>query len=230
MGARKQVVLRAAVVIGIAAAGLSVVATPATADQSLVTLLSAGDPGTVRVEGASFAGATPDGSHVYFEADDDLLPSDTDGVGRDVYERTGGVTTLISTGPTDAQTSSSFANFAGVSADGSRVFFSLDRPADLRRHRRVVRPLRAEERADHPGLAGRPARGREQPGGHLRRRVDRRHARLLQHLRPAARLRHRPGHRHLRARERRDEAGLAAGERPESGRPGERRGLRGRLA
>jgi hypothetical protein len=74
----------------------------------------------------SFGGASPDGSHVYFDSLSPLVASDTDNC-RDVYERYAGQTTQVSTGPTATPSyppgRCDSAGFSGVSADGSHVFF-----------------------------------------------------------------------------------------------------------
>jgi hypothetical protein len=68
---------------------------------------------------ASFAAASYDGSRVFFHTTESLVASDTDAPIQDVYERAGGVTTLISApgnGP-------HYATLDGISTDGARVFF-----------------------------------------------------------------------------------------------------------
>ena len=72
--------------------------------------------------GADFAGISDDGKKVFFETPESLVAADTD-TAQDVYERSGGTTTLVSTGPTGA-TATRDALFDGSSQDGSRVFFS----------------------------------------------------------------------------------------------------------
>lgn len=69
-------------------------------------------------------GITPDGRHVLFETDQALVTTDTDS-DIDIYERSGGLTTLVSTGAHAEcpHPSGCDATFRGVSADGSRVFF-----------------------------------------------------------------------------------------------------------
>ena len=72
-----------------------------------------------------FALPTPDGSHVLFQTAEQLVAADTD-TGSDVYDRSGGTTTLVSTGP---QSTFCFGNdnqpFGyAISPDGSRVLFS----------------------------------------------------------------------------------------------------------
>jgi hypothetical protein len=74
-------------------------------------------------EQASFGGATPDGSHVYFRTAEALTSEDSDSNG-DVYERFAGSTTLVSTNSTETANGSQNANFSGVSSDGSKVFFA----------------------------------------------------------------------------------------------------------
>jgi hypothetical protein len=70
---------------------------------------------------AQYAGASADGSHVYFTTSESLVSADTD-TSVDVYERVGTTTTLISTGSTGGNGAFD-AQFAGVSADGTHVFF-----------------------------------------------------------------------------------------------------------
>jgi hypothetical protein len=78
-------------------------------------LISAGTGNTDEV----FAGASVDGSRVFFDSQDPLTAEDRD-TGRDIYERDAdGTLRLISVGTTDAP-----AFFNGVSVGGSRVFFS----------------------------------------------------------------------------------------------------------
>ncbi len=69
-----------------------------------------------------FRGATPDGTHMYFTTAEPLVAADTD-ASQDVYERTGGVTSLVSSGQINGNGAFTAA-FRGNSADGSRVFFT----------------------------------------------------------------------------------------------------------
>jgi hypothetical protein len=71
---------------------------------------------------AAFRGATPDGSHVFFETYESLTGADTD-ANQDVYDRSGGQTTLVSTGPLGGNAEVP-ASFTGSSTDASRVFFT----------------------------------------------------------------------------------------------------------
>jgi hypothetical protein len=66
---------------------------------------------------AVYAGASPDGSEVFFETGEKLSLKDTDSA-FDVYERVAGETELVSPGTADA------AEFNRVSADGGTVLFS----------------------------------------------------------------------------------------------------------
>jgi hypothetical protein len=84
------------------------------------TLASTGPNGANGVFDASFAGASADGSRVFFVTKESLTPADFDGA-TDVYERTGGQTTLVSVG--QGGNGSLDAFFDGASEDGARVFF-----------------------------------------------------------------------------------------------------------
>ena len=68
-----------------------------------------------------FQAASADGSRAFFVTEESLLAADTDGK-NDVYERSGGVTTLLSIGPTGGNAETG-AFFSGINADGTRVFF-----------------------------------------------------------------------------------------------------------
>jgi hypothetical protein len=85
------------------------------------TTLVSTAPGVNGPYAAKFAGASEDGSRVYFQTDESLSPSDTD-TEIDLYERAGGTTTLMSRGPAGG-TGPFTADFSGASADGTRVFF-----------------------------------------------------------------------------------------------------------
>jgi hypothetical protein len=75
-------------------------------------------------DNVNFGGASRDGSHVFFTTTQRMVPADNDTAFVDVYERSGGITTFVSapSGVPDPNTDEAF--FAGVSADGSRVFFN----------------------------------------------------------------------------------------------------------
>jgi hypothetical protein len=85
------------------------------------TLLSTGPTGGNGGDAASFLWSSPDGSTVLISTAESLTSADTDS-SQDVYERSGGSTTLLSTGPTGGNGSFN-AGFAGVSGDGSHVFY-----------------------------------------------------------------------------------------------------------
>jgi len=73
---------------------------------------------------ATFAAVSADGTRVFFITNERLTADDNDANRIDVYERSGGVTTLISrpTGIADPDTAGVF--FGGASEDGSRVFLN----------------------------------------------------------------------------------------------------------
>jgi hypothetical protein len=80
-------------------------------------------------EPASFAGASADGSRIFFETAESLGGGDSDGR-IDVYEYAGGSPTLVS-GTTGGAGNGAFdAFFEGASADGSKVFFSTAQSLD----------------------------------------------------------------------------------------------------
>ena len=66
-------------------------------------------------------GVSDDGTRAFFETIESLVSADTDEAW-DVYERAGGQTTLLSTGP-DGGNGASGATVAGASDDGKRVYF-----------------------------------------------------------------------------------------------------------
>jgi hypothetical protein len=105
------------------------------------SLVSTGptDDGDAAVELLPYSVGSPistDGTHIFFFTNEKLAPEDLD-TGGDIYERVGGVTKLISTGPTDSATGSSdtaFQTSFDHSADGTHVIFdSNDKlvPEDL---------------------------------------------------------------------------------------------------
>ena len=85
------------------------------------TLVSTGPAGGNGTNNAFFAGASADGGRVFFQTVEPLVSADTD-TEFDVYERSGGQTTLVSTGPAGGNGAFD-AFFVDASADGSRVFF-----------------------------------------------------------------------------------------------------------
>ena len=86
------------------------------------TLISTGPDGGDGEFDAGFPQVSADGARVVFSTDESLVGADTD-TQTDLYERSGGQTTLISTGPTGGDGPFG-ASPNGVSADGARVLFS----------------------------------------------------------------------------------------------------------
>ena len=75
--------------------------------------------------GADFAGASQDGARVFFFTDESMVAADTDSNTRDIYERVGGTTNLVSIGPAPgAGTAAQRAFWGGASSDGTHVFFT----------------------------------------------------------------------------------------------------------
>jgi hypothetical protein len=94
------------------------------------TRISTGPTGGNGAFGAFFEGASEDGTRVFFSTSESLVAGDTD-TASDIYERSGGTTTLISVSPANGPFS---ATFEDASADGTRVFFKTYEslhPADL---------------------------------------------------------------------------------------------------
>ena len=84
------------------------------------TLLSDGPAGGNGSIQASYRGSSPDGTHAFFTTTEQLVSADTDSSG-DVYEHSGGTTTLVSTGPAGGNGAFD-ATFRATSRDGSRAF------------------------------------------------------------------------------------------------------------
>jgi hypothetical protein len=84
-------------------------------------LVSAGEINGDEPVDASFQGASADGTRVFFQTTEQLVPSDSDRA-QDVYQRSGGTTTLVSAGLINGNGAFP-ASFGGASADGTRVFF-----------------------------------------------------------------------------------------------------------
>jgi Tol biopolymer transport system component len=83
-----------------------------------VNLVSTGPAGGNGPANATFEASAAGGSAVFFESSEQLVAADTDSA-VDVYERSGGETTLVSTGTANLP-----ASFDKVSADGATVIFS----------------------------------------------------------------------------------------------------------
>ncbi len=85
-------------------------------------LASTGPDGGNGADNVTYAGNSPDGGAAFFYTDEQLDDTvDTDGA-RDVYRRSGGVTTLVSTGP-EGGNGSIPATFRWSSSDGSAAIF-----------------------------------------------------------------------------------------------------------
>ena len=110
----------------------------------------------------SFSGASADGSRVFFETEESLVSADTDAA-QDVYERAGGQTTLLSTGPTGGNGAFE-ASFGFATADGSRVFFQTEESlvsADTDTFDDVyVKRIPAPANTARPTISGTPLVGR----------------------------------------------------------------------
>ena len=140
-------------------------------------LVSAGTPGNGAFD-ASFAGNSSDGTRVWFETRESLQAGDTDSA-FDVYERSGGTTTRLSTGPGGGNAAID-AIFVGASPDGLRVVIETTESLVVVRLRHGQRRLRAVVRHDDPHLER--AHGRERRDcGVLRRDLGHRPAHLLRH-------------------------------------------------
>ena len=93
---------------------------------STTTLISTGPAGGNGAFDADFYEASKDGSRVVFETNESLVSADTD-TAKDVYERVGSTTNLVSTGPTSGSSPiDSF--FLGTSQDGLHIFFMAYEP------------------------------------------------------------------------------------------------------
>jgi hypothetical protein len=88
------------------------------------SLVSIGSSGGNGPSDAFFDGVSDDGSRIFFDTDESLVPADTDSF-IDVYQRSGGVTTLVSTGPAGGNGAFD-VTFDGLSRDGLHVFFETD--------------------------------------------------------------------------------------------------------
>jgi hypothetical protein len=77
----------------------------------------------------SFDGASADGSKVFFDTDEELAGTDTDGLGHfDIFQRSGGVTSQVSTNTAGTANGDFDSEFRGASTDGAVVFFITDEP------------------------------------------------------------------------------------------------------
>ena len=82
------------------------------------TLMTPDTPGA----DAAFKFVSDDGEHLVFESTERLVPEDTDDQ-KDVYERSGGATVLVSQGP-NGFNGDFRSDFQRASRDGTRIFFT----------------------------------------------------------------------------------------------------------
>ncbi len=159
------------------------------------TLVSTGPESRNGPADASFAGASPDGSHLFFNTSEALLEEDQD-TSSDIYERSGGETTLVSTGAVGGNGSFS-SSLHGVSESGADAFFTTKERLAVdddflgeedvyersggrnaarlgrQRPRAAARPAAADAAADRPGIARRIDRtAARRPDRSRRRRQD----------------------------------------------------------
>jgi hypothetical protein len=90
------------------------------------TLLSVGPSGGNGPFDATLQAATPDAAHVFLRTSEQLTAADTFN-GPDVYERSAGVTTLVTTGPAGGGCAESFASTLRTTDDGSHVLIATER-------------------------------------------------------------------------------------------------------
>ena len=88
-------------------------------------LVSTGPQGGNGAFNASIENTNSTGSHVLFRTAEQLVAADTDTV-EDVYDRSGGTTTLVSTGPQSTFCNPSNAFSYAISPDGIRVLFTTN--------------------------------------------------------------------------------------------------------
>ena len=113
---------------------LAALAAGAGANHSAKDHISIGPTGGNGVAEVFFDATSADGSRAFFDTDEQLVAGDTDAA-FDLYERQGGTTTLLSTGPTGGNGAFDVF-FAAASADGTRAFFETDEQLTAARHRR----------------------------------------------------------------------------------------------
>jgi Tol biopolymer transport system component len=89
-------------------------------------LMSTGPAGGNANLDAGYRDISADGSHVFFQTSEALVAADTDAQS-DLYDRSGGTTSLLSTGPAGGNGALAAA-YEGTSADGTRVFLSTSEP------------------------------------------------------------------------------------------------------
>lgn len=118
---RRTGYLAALVVIGLTAPLVAW----ALAATSTTTLVSTGPAGGNEELPAFFQNLSADGSRMIFTSDETLHAEDTD-TARDLYQRSGGITTLVSIGPNGGNSNSHIVESGEISPDGSRVLFETE--------------------------------------------------------------------------------------------------------
>jgi hypothetical protein len=89
----------------------------------VTTRISTGPTGGNAAQDSFFGGISQDGLHVFFVTYEPLVAADNDSSRRDVYERFGGSTSLVSIGP-QGGTALLEAAYAGSTPEGSTVWFT----------------------------------------------------------------------------------------------------------
>jgi hypothetical protein len=85
-------------------------------------------PGPDQEEDVDLEEISRDGSHILFSTEEPLTTDDGDAAGEDVYERTAGVTQLVSDRQQAGPDADEDTSGVDLSADGSRIFFQTDEP------------------------------------------------------------------------------------------------------
>ena len=88
-----------------------------------ISRVSTGPTGGNGPNYASFEDISADGSRVFFITSEQLVAADMDGQ-RDVYQRSGTTTSLVSTGPAGGNSEEFMPVYRGTSEDGTHAFFT----------------------------------------------------------------------------------------------------------
>ena len=122
---RIATILRLAVGLALVAMLLAS-AVPGEAEFNLLTKVSPGDRGNPS-DGASFVGASQDGSRIFFSTGENVA-GDVDDDAIDIYERSGATVTLVTpslAGATPEDMSGRNVIGLGVSEDGNRLLYRV---------------------------------------------------------------------------------------------------------
>jgi hypothetical protein len=126
------------------------------------TLVSTGPAGGNGDPDAEFVGSSEDGGRTFFLTEERMVSADTDAF-EDVYQRSGGQTTLVSTGPAGGNGAFDIG-LVGLSADGTRVFLETDESmmsGDTDTFQDVyVKRVAAPVNSARPRISGTPLIGR----------------------------------------------------------------------